>query len=230
MLHQSWASARCASVTHFTLGLRSVCQRNFYLDYKNANPRHIIIKVQHHANTSSHKLGPYNFKGHRKECELRANNISWKAFSWLSTLTIIQKDKDNGRIHVLPWSNVPQRNIQSCIQGRLREMSLTEFPKWWTLNNLIFLIPQSIESAGLHASKHIAFIVFIYNNEIQRVISFVMKTFHYHPCSDLQRELIGLCCMKWPLISSYETYSTYLPNTNHTTSILNLKPRLKATR
>ena len=33
MLLQSWASAWCACTTHFTLGLRSVCQRNFCLDY-----------------------------------------------------------------------------------------------------------------------------------------------------------------------------------------------------
>ena len=32
-VYQSWASAWCSSVTHFALGLRSVCQRNFCLDY-----------------------------------------------------------------------------------------------------------------------------------------------------------------------------------------------------
>ena len=38
-LLQSWVSAWCASVTHFTLGLRSVCQRNFCLDYSSNDCR-----------------------------------------------------------------------------------------------------------------------------------------------------------------------------------------------
>ena len=34
MLHQSRASAWCANVTYFTLGVRSVCKKNFQLDSK----------------------------------------------------------------------------------------------------------------------------------------------------------------------------------------------------
>ena len=45
MLLQSWASVWCANTTHFVLGLRSVCQRNFCLDYSDC----IIFKADYYC-------------------------------------------------------------------------------------------------------------------------------------------------------------------------------------
>ena len=53
-LHLSRASAWCASVTHFTLGVRSACKRNFQSDYSSVG-RAVFLVNRRSQNTGRSK-------------------------------------------------------------------------------------------------------------------------------------------------------------------------------
>ena len=77
MLYQSRVSAWCTRATHFTLGVRSVCKRNFQSDYRQAWLASLYNGTGWLTQWMVNFSKCYNFKQHLYKQHTQAGHVCW---------------------------------------------------------------------------------------------------------------------------------------------------------